>query len=663
MEKTTSITPKNNNLEILKKHFSQCFDKNGNLDFEKLKKELSNSNIDFSDESYNLDWLGKSYARILANDEVRTFLKEDKEWNRKEENKNSQNLLIKGDNLEVLKHLSNAYYEQIKIIYIDPPYNTGNDGFVYNDDRKFTIQELKELAGLSEEKAKRILDFVQSNSNSHSAWLTFMYPRLYIARQLLKDDGVIFVSIDDNEVAQLKILMDEIFGEENFIGIITRVTKKGGNKGEFLKPKKDYVITFFKNINKVTKEKFGKKFLVDKNKIDWKEEIYNGKKRKFIIGDIPYREKLEVRKNQRYYIEAPDGTLLIPKGNVFPKEKKDGISIEPETQEDKCWTWSLNRYLEEKEKNRFYFRKSNKSPFLNENGKQAKWTIYKKIFEDELTIKTEILTDLIIDNKFENSKGTKELTLLNIPFTNPKPTNLIKYLIEITSNNNDLILDFFAGSGTTADAVMQLNAEDNGNRKFILVQIDEKIDPKKNKTAYDFVKDELGVKNPTIFDITKERIIRSAKKIKEENENIDIDLGFKLFETTPIWDNFIFKAPILDNQKTFDFEELDNEKLEILLTTWKTYDGIPLTQELEEIDFNGYKGYYGNRKLYLIHQNFNSENLQALFNEIEKNPNFNPNIIIIFGYFFESAKMRELAENLKSLINKKSLEIDFQIRY
>ncbi len=171
-----------------------------------------------------MDWLGKSYARLLASDEATTLLKADQQFNNKPENKTSQNLLIKGDNLEVLKHLNNAYYEKIKMIYIDPPYNTGSDGFVYQDDRKFSVDEFKNLTGVDEEKAKRILSFVDSKSNSHSAWLTFMYPRLYIAKQLLKDDGVIFVSIDDNEVAQLKLLMDEVFGEENFeanIGIAT----------------------------------------------------------------------------------------------------------------------------------------------------------------------------------------------------------------------------------------------------------------------------------------------------------------------------------------------------------------------------------------------------------------------------------------------------------
>ena len=230
-EKTTlNIKAPHHDFEVLKKHFSHCFDKSGCFDFEKFKKQLqanTEPHSNFSKESYSLDWLGKSYARLLACDATTTLLKEDEEFNSKEENKDADNLLIKGDNLEVLKHLSNAYHEKIKMIYIDPPYNTGNDDFVYEDNRKFTAKQLSQLAGIEEEKAQRILDFTQSKSNSHSAWLTFMYPRLYIAKQLLTDDGVIFISIDDNEVAQLRLLMDEVFGEGNFVGTITRKQSSG----------------------------------------------------------------------------------------------------------------------------------------------------------------------------------------------------------------------------------------------------------------------------------------------------------------------------------------------------------------------------------------------------------------------------------------------------
>src|SRR5699024_38568 len=186
------------------------------------------------------------------------LLKEDKEHNQKPENKEAENLLLKGDNLEVLKHLTSAYYEKIKMIYIDPPYNTGGDGFVYQDDRKFSVEELQDLAGIDKERAQRILDFTQSKSNSHSAWLTFMYPRLYIAKQLLREDGVIFISIDDNEVAQLKLMMDEIFGEENFAGEITWLKKR---KGSFLSKKiislTEYILVYFKNDHSKNSYLFG----------------------------------------------------------------------------------------------------------------------------------------------------------------------------------------------------------------------------------------------------------------------------------------------------------------------------------------------------------------------------------------------------------------------
>jgi len=198
----SEITANNKQIEILRKNFPQCFDKNGAFIPNKMEEIVGGSGLELSKESYSLNWLGKSYARLLANENPLTLLKEDIKHNSKEENKDSQNILIKGDNLEVLKHLKNAYNESIKMIYIDPPYNTGGDGFVYNDDRNFSLDELSGLAGISLEEAQRILDFTNSKSNSHSAWLTFMYPRLYIARELLQDDGVIFISIDDNEVSQ-----------------------------------------------------------------------------------------------------------------------------------------------------------------------------------------------------------------------------------------------------------------------------------------------------------------------------------------------------------------------------------------------------------------------------------------------------------------------------
>ncbi|EQB2258356.1 site-specific DNA-methyltransferase, partial [Escherichia coli] len=254
-------TANSKQLAVLKTNFPQCFDKNGAFIQEKLLEIIRASNVEISKESYCLNWLGKSYARLLANLPPTTLLSEDKDHNRREENKNSQNLLIKGDNLEVLKHMVNAYSEKVKMIYIDPPYNTGSDGFAYNDDRKFTPEQLSDLAGIDLDEAKRILEFTTNGSSSHSAWLTFIYPRLYIARELLREDGVIFISIDENELNQLKTICDEIFGEANFIENIVwnkRIPKNDKGIGNI----HEYILAYAKN-NEISKE-----FLMRKDGID-----------------------------------------------------------------------------------------------------------------------------------------------------------------------------------------------------------------------------------------------------------------------------------------------------------------------------------------------------------------------------------------------------------
>ena len=674
---TSNITAPNNNTKIIKNNFSHCFDKNGNFDFEKFKKELSkNEDIDFSKESYGMDWLGKSYARLLASDEATTLLKEDEEFNKKIENKDSQNLLIKGDNLEILKHLSNAYYEKVKMIYIDPPYNTGSDGFVYEDDRKFTAEEISKLAGVDEEKAKRILDFTQSKSNSHSAWLTFAYPRLYIAKQLLKDDGVVFISIDDNEVAQLKMLMDEIFGEENFVAQLPRITTiKGKNDEKKIATSHDYVLVY-SEIEKLSRNK------------DFKS-----------IN----RYKLE-DDNGKYYVEATLDSVSLPYSKSLDFEiTLNNKKIIPIIYNKKktCWRWSKDLVI--------FGIKNNL--IVNKNGRLYTKTYLdleiKKINGKYKLVKKDVggtyRSQLLFDYKFSNNEASSSLKSLKIPFDYPKPVTLIKKICSLIPEKDFIILDFFAGSGTTGDAIMQLNAEDDGNRKYILAQLPEKIDSKKNKSAYDFVKDELKVKEPTIFDITKERLIRAGNKIQENNKDISAksekvkcdgcgedeehcpackgeysikteatkkkdlskqDFGFKIFETIPIWEDYNFNAKEFNSQtKLFDENILSDEDLKILLTTWKTYDGIALTQDLEEIDLDGYKGHYFDNKLYLINKEFKTKNLKKLLTEIDENKEFNPATVIVFGYNFESKVLREIAENIKNYANKKQIDVDFITRY
>ncbi|MDD3178476.1 MAG: site-specific DNA-methyltransferase [Candidatus ainarchaeum sp.] len=632
---TNNIKIPSKDLEILKTNFSHCFNKKGNFDFEKFKQELSkNEDIDFSNESYGMDWLGKSYARLLANDEATTLLKENKEWNKKPENKNSDNLLIKGDNLEVLKHLSNAYNEKIKMIYIDPPYNTGGDGFVYQDDRKFSVEELSKLAGIDNEKAKRILDFTQSKSNSHSAWLTFMYPRLYIAKQLLKDDGVIFVSIDDNEVAQLRILMDEIFGEENFVEIFIW-DKKNSAKGV---PTKNMVVNIHEYILCYSKSTNSKLFGEERTK-DTFSNPDNDERGIWRLSNI----KSTLENSEKF-------SIIDPKtGNKFTN----------------YWAFSKESLKKMIEENRIVFPKE-----LGGLPKQ------KEFFNEFKNANMPIKSNLGLFHAQDTYEEAVDEMLGPKVFPYRKPTNLIKKIVSQAGEDSEvIILDFFAGSGTTGDAVMQLNVEDDGNRKYILVQLPEVIDSQKNKTAYDFVKNELKIENPTIFDITKERLVRAGNKIKEDNNKLkepkdlsSIDFGFKIFETISNnkgnWGDYILEAENFNSQtKLFDEKKLSKEDLEILLITWKTYDGFSLTKNLKEIDLDGYKGCYLDNKLYLIDKGFETKNLKKLLEEIDINKEFNPAIIIVFGYNFQSKILREIADNVKNYANKKHIDIDFIIRY
>jgi len=613
---THNIQAINPNLEKLKQAFPHCFDKNGDFDFTKFKAELDSSDINIAKEGYSLDWLGKSYARILASDAATTLLKEDEVHNAKPENANSQNLLIKGDNLEVLKHLSNAYYEKVKMIYIDPPYNTGSDGFVYNDDRKFTAKQLQDLAGVSEDEAKHILEFTQSNSNSHSAWLTFMYPRLYIAKQLLKDDGVIFVSIDDNEVAQLRLLMDEVFGEENFVAdLIWKNKKGGGNDSKYIAVENEHIIFYSNSKNHLDNlfQSYDEEYLKR-----YKEEDEKG---------LFYWDTFKRKSGKQYYsIVCPDGSVL--------EDDENGNPI----------SWLRSEKT---------FKKDLQSGDIRIIKISDKWSVqFKQRIPEGKKPRS------ILDSYGTTSTGSEECLnyFKKAVFDNPKPSSLIKHLLNIITYNDDFILDFFGGSGTTADAVMQLN-EDGGNRKFILVQLPEQIDAKKSKVAYDFVKDELGVNPPTIFEITKERIVRAAKQIGDTS-------GFKIFETTPIWEDYDFKADKLANAgKLFDDDKLTETDVKALFTTWKTYDGSPLTELVQEIDLAGYKAYYTKQKLYLMHKGFSTATLKALLEQIDTDANFNPTAIIAFGYYFESKALREIAENIKTYNNKKNIDIDFITRY
>lgn len=616
---TGNIVAKNKNLEVLKENFPQCFDKNGDFDFVKFQKELATQEVDFSQESYGMDWLGKSYARLLASDEATTLIQADQDWNNQAQNQNSENLLLKGDNLEVLKHLSNAYYQKIKMIYIDPPYNTGSDGFVYQDDRNFSIAEFSKLAGVDLENAKKILNFVKKPNNSHSAWLTFMYPRLYIARQLLREDGVIFISIDDNEVAQLRILMDEIFGEENFVASATWHRKRGkDNSAKYLSRVHEYVLIYAKNIDKLVF-----------NRIDLDQ---NTRKQYTNPDNDPNGD---YRKLALWRRGGQGGS------KVYGFKTKEGKEVSPRA-------WLVNN------ETMINLDKENKLVVIGDN-------LYRKLYiNDHLGNIPETIW-LNVSNTANATDHIKKLFDISV-FDTPKPLELIQRMILLATSQDDIILDFFAGSGTTAEAMMQLNADNSadsvtGNRKFILVQLPELIDSKKSKTAYDFVKDELGVSEPTIFEITKERLIRAAAKIGDKS-------GFKIFETMPIWENYALKADELNSQvQLFDESSLSERDMGALLTTWSLADGVDLTMNFNPIDLGGYIGYYVANKLYLMASGFQTKHLKNLIEKIDIDSEFSPNLIISFGYNFESKMLREIAENCKNYANKKEITIDCIVRY
>ena len=636
----SKITANNKQIEILKKNFPQCFDKNGAFIPNKMEEIIGASGLELSKESYSLNWLGKSYARLLANENPFTLLKEDIEHNSKEENQNSQNILIKGDNLEVLKHLKNAYNESIKMIYIDPPYNTGGDGFVYNDDRKFTMDELSGLAGISLEEAQRILEFTNSKSNSHSAWLTFMYPRLYIARELLQDDGVIFISIDDNEVSQLKLLCDEIFGEESFIGELARRVKASGKTTDKIAINHDYLLVY---------EKINTRFNQDKHDFkgyNLKDEYFEERGYYKLNQTLDY-DSLSYSKSLDYVIEKDELTLYPGGDKLLWEERQKGNHNRAD------WAWRWNKKL-------FDFGYDNGFVVIKD-GKDRK-RIYTKTYEkvriNNKTLQIEtfergksLTTIEFVNKEYSNDNATKEIKNIfgKSYFDYAKPTALIKKLIEINTCKDAIILDFFAGSGTTAHSVLDLNKRDNGRRRFITVQIPEVLNKKTD--AY-----RDGYK--TIFDITKVRIEKVAKNLNDTS-------GFKIFETTPMFDGYIDDIKELDEKHTqlFDADSLTKDDLNALLTTWKVYDGMVLTDDLETIILDKYKAHYGDKKLYLIDNNFTTNDLKALIKKLDDDKEFQPSKLVLFGFNFFSKHQREISEALTNYTNKKSIEIDMVIRY
>lgn len=416
-----------------------------------LEKELKRTHHKIKKDTYGLHWLDVPEAFEDDVENKLPILKEVRDKAIVNEDGKPTHILIEGDNYHALTCLNYTHKGKIDVIYIDPPYNTGSDGFRYKDKRFLT--EFPDGTEVPTDHPLR-----------HSYWLSFIKKRIELSKDLLKDDGVLFISIGDDEIAQLSMLCEHLFGANNKLGIIARVAKTAGDRGSYFAPSKDYVLCFAKN----------KELLSDfKDEVDkslFKKAEKNGpfKGEKYRDDVAFYQSSLDPMrgcKNQRYFVECPDGSFVIPPGNNLPSQITDASNIEPQTADDKVWRWSYESYLEQK--HLLVFKKSNKTPLLDENGNQGKYNIYTKSYLKERSKKGKSPRDYI--DKFYNRKGADLIKQYDIDFAYSKPVELIEHLIKITNkSNNIIVLDFFAGSATTLHSTLVLNEKDNGNRQCII---------------------------------------------------------------------------------------------------------------------------------------------------------------------------------------------------
>ena len=553
-----SMNIEQTNLDKLRSVFPECVSE-GKLDIDKLLS-LCGEYIDNDFEKYKFEWKGKADCLRLAQKRstgtLRPCPEESVNWD------TTQNLYIEGDNLEVLKLLQSAYYRKVKMIYIDPPYNTGND-FVYADDFTDPLARYKEVTQQTTKSNPETM------GRYHTNWLNMMYPRLRLAANLLRDDGVIFISIDDVEVDNLKKLCNEVFGEENFMAqIIWQKVYSPRMDVQGFSTSHDYILCYVKsNIESIRQEAFAQNS-AQFNFVD----PTNGKKyrRRSIRKEGSHSTRSE-RPNLWFPLLAPDGTEVYP-------YKPDGT--------EGCWRWSLDTYRKNKQQGIVEWVKTG-------NG----WQAYAKQYLDTEAAKP-AETLWLYQEVGHNHSAAEELKKLfgGKVFDSPKPKELIMKMIRLATytNESDIILDFFSGSATTAHAVMQLNAEDGGNRRFILVQLPEVCDEKSE--AY-----KAGYKN--ICEIGKERIRRAGKKLTEtkdgqlsmDGEKAPLDIGFKVFkldtsnmklwDTTPIADGGADELVERMNQmvRRIKPERSDLDMVyEVMLKL-----GVPLTYPVQQLNING----------------------------------------------------------------------------
>lgn len=504
------------------------------IDFEKLKQNLSDSVMSERAERYQFTWPDKSKAILLANSPINATLRPCREDS--VDFDNTQNLYIEGDNLDVLKCLKETYLHKVKMIYIDPPYNTGND-FVYEDDFAQSSEEYLANSGQFDEQGNRMFTNAESNGRFHTDWLNMIYPRLKVARDILTDDGVIFISIDDNEVENLRKVCDEVFGEQNFITQINWVSKSGGSADErYIIKATEYILVYTKAKDSAIFGKEEAETSSDKYKLTDKHEEERGK---YTL------KKLDFRMTSQHYTEALNYPVIDPDGNeLWPggkNHRQDG---------GWNWRWSKAKYEWGVKNDFIQFVKNNK----------GSWTLNTKQYQkvDNCNRPTErglAYRNFIPSSELNTTQGSRLIAeyFESKIFEYAKPHQLICKCMKIANcDKNALILDFFSGSATTAHAVMQLNSEDGGNRKFIMVQLPEKTEEKSEAFK-------AGYKN--ICEIGKERIRRAGKKIKEESPltTQDLDTGFRVLKLDSTNMQDIYYSP-KDISQADLFSQVDNVK-------------------------------------------------------------------------------------------------------
>jgi adenine-specific DNA-methyltransferase len=483
--------------------FPEAAAEGGRVDVERLRLALGES-IETGKERYGLSWPGKADCfKTIQSPSMATLLPD------REKSVNfdtTENLIIEGDNLEVLKLLQRSYLGKVKMIYIDPPYNTGND-FIYPDDYSESLETYLQYTGQADAEGRKFGTNSDTQGRFHSKWLNMMYPRLYLARNLLRDDGVIFISIGESELATLTFISDTIFGEENRLGIACRVAKKSNNKGDHWAPNFDYIVTYARDRSCCLP------FLGGINVKAYDQIETEGPRagEHYQLVRL-YMSTIENQNpEQRFWIECPDGTHVIPPGSTFPPERPklgDGI-----------WRWTRTKF--EAEKERIVIKEVRSSNLLDDERKPARWNVFAKTYLNDVIKNATSKPNNLVESHI-NQIGSHEMTELDIPFDYPKPSTLIKFLCEICRvQGNDIVLDFFAGSGTTAQATVALNAEDGADRRFILIQLPEPTD------LPDY---------PTVADLSEERVRRAMRNVlKKENGKLNLggaklDLGFRVFK-------------------------------------------------------------------------------------------------------------------------------------